>query len=230
MSMPRPGRRTRLAAGVVAATALLAGCGDANPGVAVRAGEETISVREVDRVAEDFCTALTPQLEAQDPLPLRFIRSGVAGIMAQRSVATQLAEEYDVEPGSQYEDRVAATQKGLGELDDDVQAAVITIDTAGAYIEGVQAAVGDLLLSEEGAPGSPYSERVARGQQAYDEWIAENGVEFDPQFGVDLVKGQIQPVDTSVSFAVGEVAKAGQAEQPDPAYAGSLPSAHTCGA
>ena len=40
--MSRPGRRARQVAGVVAAAALLAGCGNVNPGVAVQAGDQTI--------------------------------------------------------------------------------------------------------------------------------------------------------------------------------------------
>lgn len=229
MSMSRPGRRARQVAGIVAAAALLAGCGNVNPGVAVKAGDKTISVRDVDDLTEDFCTALTPQLQSGDPLPQRYLRSGIAGILGQRSVAEQLADEYGVEAGPQYDDRVAATRSGVTALDEDVQEAVVTINTANAYVEGVQAAVGDLLLSQDGQPGSPYSDRVARGQQAYDDWISEHGLEFDPEFGIALVKGQVEPVDTSVSYAAGDVAKNGSADQPDPEYANSLPGAHTCG-
>ena len=101
---------------------------------------------------------------------------------------------------------------------------MVTIDTAGAYIEGIQAAVGDLLLSEEGATGAPYSERVTRGQQAYDEWIAEHGVEFDPQFGVDAGQG---PDRARRHVRLVRRRRHGQgraAEQPDPAYADSLPA------
>ena len=52
---------------------------------------------------------------------------------------------------------------------------------------------------------------------------------FNPQFGVAMVKGNVEPADTSVSFAVGDNAKAGAAEQPDQGYAKSLPGAHSCG-
>ena len=70
---------------------------------------------------------------------------------------------------------------------------------------------------------------MARGRQAYEEWISENDVSFDPQFGVAMVKGNIEPADTAVSFAVGDIAKAGAADEPDQAYAESLPGAHSCG-
>ena len=68
----------------------------------------------------------------------------------------------------------------------------------------MQAAVGGVLLEEEGGAAAEYSDQVARGQQAFDDWIAENGVDFDPGLGVRLVEGNVESVDTSVSFAVGD--------------------------
>ena len=162
-------------------------------------------------------------------MPLRYLRSGIAGVLAQRSVAEQLADEYDVEPGERYDEKVVQLEQSVRTLDPSVRAAVVTVESAGTYIEGVQAAVGDQLLTEEGTTGAQYSDQVARGRQAYEEWISEHGVSFNPQFGVAMVKGNIEPADTAVSFPVGDNAKAGASEQPDPAYAKSLPGAHSCG-
>ena len=36
-----------------------------NPGVAVQAGDETVSVREVDDLTADYCDALSPSLEVR---------------------------------------------------------------------------------------------------------------------------------------------------------------------
>src|SRR5262245_22775338 len=107
--MPRPGRRAGLVVGLIASGALLAGCGEAHPGVAVQAGDHTVSVDEVDTLAKDFCTVLSPQLKNQDEpqtLPLSYLRGGIAGLLAQRSVAEQLADQYDVGPGDLYEKKV----------------------------------------------------------------------------------------------------------------------------
>ena len=226
MSMSRLGRL----AGLVAAVTVLAGCGNLNPGVAVTAGDETVTVRDVDDTTADYCEAIQTQLETnQQVVPLSYFRSGIAGVLAQRSVAEQLAEEYDVEAGKLYDDKVVQVEQSVSQLDAGVRDAVVTIETAGTYVEGVQAAVGEQLLSEEGTTGAQYSDQVNRGRQAYEDWISEHGVSFNPQFGVALVKGNIEPADTAVSFPVGENAKAGAAEQPDPAYAQALPAAHSCG-
>ncbi len=177
MSMSRLGRL----AGLVAAVAVLAGCGNVNPGVAVKAGDETVTVSDVDDTTADYCEAIQIQLKAnQQVVPLRYFRSGIAGVLAQRSVAEQLAAEYDVEPGELYDEKVVQVEQSVRTLDAGVREAVVTIETAGTYIEGVQAAVGELLLGEEGTTGAQYSDQVARGRQAYEDWISENGVDVRP--------------------------------------------------
>ena len=52
---------------------------------------------------------------------------------------------------------------------------------------------------------------------------------FDPKFGVDLVDGEARPVDTSLSYPVGEAAVAGAQQNPDPSYAQTLPGSQRCG-
>ena len=226
MSMSRLGR----VAGLVVVVSALAGCGNLNPGVAVKAGDETVTVREVDDTTGDYCEAILTQLETnKQVVPNRYLRSGIAGILAQRSVAEQLAVEYDVEPGERYDEKVVQVEQSVRTLDPSVQDAVVTVETAGTYIESIQAAVGEELLSDEGTTGAQYSDQVARGRQAYEEWISEHGVSFNPQFGVAMVKGNIEPADTAVSFPVGDNAKAGAAQEPDQTYAESLPGAHSCG-
>ena len=65
-------------------------------------------------------------------------------------------------------------------------------------------------------------------QQVFEDWISENGVTFDPALGVTLVDGNVESEDTSLSFAVGDSAVKGAADEPDPAYAASLPDSQTC--
>lgn len=226
MSMSRP----VLVAGVALAAALLTGCGATNPGVAVQVGEEAITINEVDELTGEYCDAVEGQLEGNgQTVPMRYFRGGVAGTLALRSVAEQLAAEYGVEPGSVYDEKVAQLEQSVAVLDADVRESVIQVESASAYVEAIQAAVGAQALEQEGGSAAEYSDQVQRGKRAFEDWISENGVEFDPQLGVDLVKGQVQPVDTSVSYAVGEDAVEGAKEQPDPAYASGLPDAHRCG-
>jgi hypothetical protein len=106
---------------------------------------------------------------------------------------------------------------------------VILVDTEQAYTQSIQAAVGRQLLDEEGAGDAKYSDTVARGQAVYEDWTAENGVTFDPKFGVDLVDGEARAVDTSLSYPVGEAAVAGAQQTPDPSYAQTLPGSQRCG-
>jgi hypothetical protein len=226
VSMSRLGR----VAGLVVVVSALAGCGNLNPGVAVKAGDETVTVREVDDTTGDYCEAILTQLQTnKQVVPNRYLRSGIAGVLAQRSVAEQLATEYDVEPGERHDEKVVQVEQSVSSLDPSVQDAVVTVETAGTYIESVEAAVGEKLLTAEGTTGAKYSDQVARGRQAYEEWISEHGVSFNPQFGVAMVKGNVEPADTAVSLPVGDNAKAGASQEPDQAYAESLPGAHSCG-
>lgn len=226
MSLPRP----FLAAGLALAAVLLTGCGATSPGVAARVGEESISVNEVDELTGEYCRAIERQLEGNNQtVPMRYFRGGVAGTLAMRSAAHQLAEEHGVEPGPVYDEKVAQLEQSVSVLDEEVRDAVIQVESASAYVEAVQAAVGAKLLAEENASNAEYSDQLAQGRKAFRQWLARHDVSFDPQLGVDVVKGEITPTDTSLSYAVGSDATEGAREQPDPAYAESLPDAHRCG-
>jgi len=226
VSITRLGRLAVIGAAVV----LLTGCAGATPGVAVQVGEESITVDELDDLTADYCTAIEDQLTGGGQVvPLRFFRSGLAGILANRSIGEQLSAQYDVEAGRTYDQQVAELEQNAASLDEDVRDAVVLVETEQVYTESVQAAIGRQLLEEEGAGDVAHSDTVARGQQAYQDWIAENGVTFDPKLGVDMVDGQVQPVDTSLSFPVGESAVEGSRENPEPAYAQTLPDSQRCG-
>jgi hypothetical protein len=213
-----------------AAVALLTGCAGATPGVAAQVGEETITLDEVDALTADYCEAIEEQLTGGGQVvPLRFFRGGLAGILVDRSIGEQLAAEYDVEPGRTYDQQVAELEQSAASLDEDVADAVVVVETEPAYTRAIQAAVGGQLLREEGAGEVKNSEAVARGQAAYEDWAAENGVTFDPKLGVDLVDGEVQPVDTSLSYPVGEDAVAGSKPSPDASYAQALPDSQRCG-
>jgi hypothetical protein len=228
VSMPR----RRLALGLALAATLLTGCGttSSSPGVAVQVGDDRITMNEVDELTGEYCRAIEGQLEGNSQtVPLRYFRGGVAGNLAMRSVAEQLAEEHGVEPGKVYDEKVAQLQQSVGVLDEEVRESVILVESSSAYVEAVQAAVGEKVLTEEGATDPKYSQQVRKGREVFDEWVAEHDVEFDPQLGVQFSEGQVASVDTSLSYPAGEDAQAGGAEQPDPAYARSLPDAHRCG-
>ena len=230
---------SRPLAGTVAASVLvlagtLSGCGVSgtgfHPGVAAQVGDDEIKVSRVDEIASNYCSAITDQLRGNNQvLPLRYLRGGIAGQLALVTAAEQLADEYGVEPGLQYDRKVADLQASVADLPEGQQDAVVEIESSASYLSGVQQAVGEELLREQGNAQPTIEESTQAGQQAFNEWLDEQDVSIDPQFGVELKDGQAVPTDTSISHAVGTTAKNGNADTPDPAYAGSLPASLRCG-
>lgn len=216
-----------LGAALALAALALTGCGAIQTGAAATVGEETISLERVDEVTSDFCSAVTPQLEEQaETIPHGFFRSGIAGTLALRSVADQLAEDYGVEPDSdQYLQAMADLRGGLQSVPEDYRDSVIEVESAPPYVEAVQAAVGEEVLDGEGE----YADFVAAGSDEFETWIAENGVEFAPALDTVVKGGIIESQDGSVSFAVSEVATNGQVEEPNSMLARQLPQSQRCG-
>ncbi len=215
--------------GVVTALAalILSGCGALQPGAAVEVGDETISHDRVDEVAGDFCSAIEPQLEAQaETIPNSFLRGGIAGTLGLRSAADQIADDYGVDPESdQYLEALAGIRDGVAEVPEELQESVIEVESAPAYVEAVQAAVGEVILDGDGE----YEDFVAAGTDEYETWLAENGIEFDPALNTVVKDGVIETEDGGVSFAVSELAKNGLAEQPNSVIARQMPATHRCG-
>lgn len=220
---------SRLVLGATAAVAALAltGCGAIQPGTAVEVGDETISVSRLDEVTTDFCEAISPQLDGQaQTIPNGFLRGGIAGTLAMRSVADQIADDYGVEASSdQYQQAVDQSRQGIAGLPEDIRDSVLEVDTAPAYVEAVQAAVGEVLLDGEGE----YEDFVNAGAEEFETWIGAHDVEFDPSLNTSVADGTITTQDDAVSFAVSEQAKAALEEQPNAALARELPATHRCG-
>ena len=215
--------------GVVAALAALTltGCGALQPGAAVEVGDETISQERVDEVAGDFCSAIEPQLEAQaETIPNGFLRGGIAGTLGLRSAADQIADDYGVKAESeQYLEAVAGIRSGVATVPEEFRESVIEVESAPAYVEAVQAAVGEVILEGEGE----YADFLAAGTDEFETWIAEHGIEFDPVLNTVIKDGVIETEDGGVSFAVSELARSGLAEQPNSVVARQMPATHRCG-
>src|SRR5688500_6009522 len=130
--------RIRPPAGILAASALLlagalSGCGVAgtglHPGVAAEVGDEQVTVSRVDEVTSNYCTAIREQLRGQNQVvPLRFLRSGVAGQLALVAAAEQFADEHGVEPGPEHDQKVAELEGAVEALPEGQQDAVIAIE------------------------------------------------------------------------------------------------------
>jgi hypothetical protein len=215
---------------VVASAALvLSGC-DIHPGAAAQVGDKSISMSTVDDTADAYCRAIEKQLVGNSQVvPQGYFRGGVAGTLALRSVADQLASDYGVEPGKVYDKKVSDLQQQVAVLPDDVQHAVVTIETGQDYVTSVQEAVGEKILQAKGTSAPSYSEAADAGAQRFNLWIKQHGVEFDPSLNMSINNGKLGSADSSLSYAVGSSARNGQADSPDPAYARGLPESHRCG-
>ncbi len=224
---PGPGRAVRVCSVAAVAALLLSGCAGLRPGTAVQVGEERITTEEVDQVASQFCDALEEQLDQQaQTIPHSYFRGGIAGTLALREIAEQVAADYGVEPESErFVQQLRDLRRNVGSLPEDQQQAVIAIESAPLYVEAVQAAVGERVLDGDGT----YDEFVTAGSEEMQRWIAENDVEFNPSLNTTIRDGQIATADDSLSFAVSDAARTGMAEQPDPALARQLPASHRCG-
>ncbi|WP_210649083.1 hypothetical protein [Nocardioides sp. SYSU D00065] len=222
-------RKTRLttAATTAVAALLLTGCGSAAPGVAVKVGDEELTVREVDRTTADYCTSVSDQLEAA--VPMGFVRQYVVQLMTLRSQAMQIADDYGVEPGSTYRGDVAQRRQAAAGMPADVQDTFVELASTPALANDVVNQIGAIVLEDEGVSDPTEEQLSEAGVDVFNQWPDAHGIEIDPRYGLESVDGVLTPVDTNTSVAVGETATAGQATEPDTAYAETLPLTHRCG-
>ena len=223
--------KTRLTAAptwvmVALAGLLLTGCGSASPGVAVKVGDEEISTRHVDEVTSNYCTAVG---ELESAVPMGFVRQYVVQLLTLRSQASQIADEYGVEPGSTYYDDVAQRQTAAAAQPEEVRDDFVELASTSAYAQDILDQVGRIVLEEQGVTEPTAEQTTQAGIDVFNQWPNTHDLEIDPRFGLRNVDGVLSAVDTNTSVAVGETAKAGLATEPDSAFARSLPLTHRCG-
>ena len=174
-----------------------------------------------------FCAAIDEPLDQQaQSIPNGYFRGGIAGVLALREVAEQVAADYDVEADSDaYRQQLADLENQVGSLPEAQQEAVIAVESSPFYVQAVQTAVGEEIAGSD----ADESEIEAAGSEEIQAWIDDHGVEFDPALNTTIRDGQVAPADGSLSFAVSEGAKAGLEEQPNSALAAELPESQRCG-
>ncbi|GAA1935375.1 hypothetical protein [Nocardioides hwasunensis] len=224
------GPRLMTAATTVVVGLLLTGCGSASPGVAVKVGDDEITVRQVDQAAGEMCTALGDQFAASGTvLPMGFVRQGTVQLLTLRAQALQVAADYDVEPGSTYQNAVSQSRGSVAALPEDVQDTYLELTTANALANDVVGQVGKIVLADQGNPDPTEEQITQAGAEVFNTWPAANGIDIDPRYGLESVDGVLSPIDTNTSVAVSKTAKDGLNEEPDAAYAATLPLEHRCG-
>lgn len=220
--------KTRLMTAATTAIAglLLTGCGTASPGVAVKVGDEEISTSHVNEVTSNYCTAVG---ELESAVPMGFVRQYVVQLLTLRSQASQIADDYGVEPGTAYYNDVAQRQGTASTKPEEVQDDYVELASTSAYAQDIVDQVGRIVLEDQGVTDPTAEQTTQAGIDVFNQWPNTHDLEIDPRYGLRSVDGVLSPVDTSTSVAVGDTAKAGMSTEPDPAFAETLPVNHRCG-
>lgn len=229
-----PSRAVRLRSLGVAGAAsllLLTGCAGARPGVAADVNGSTISLSEVDDLADSFCTAIEPQLGTSEQAPaaisLTSLRAGVLQQLVAREIADQVGADYDVSPGATYRRALQSARSAAAAVPEDVRADYVDVQTTGDYISDLvtQAAEKDLVAAGNAEPTQ--EEISGRASELFSQYTDRADIEIDPRFGIG---SDLLAKDGSISYAVSDTAKAGvKAADDDVTYAQSLPASLRCG-
>lgn len=221
--------KTRLmtAATMGVAGLLLTGCGSAAPGIAAKVGDETLTVKDIDTATSNYCTSVGDQLES--PVPMSFVRQYVVQLLTLRSQADQIAADYGVKAGSSYENDVAQRQGTAATMPEEVRDDYITLTSTPAYAQDIVDQIGAIILDDQGITDPSTDQVTQAGLDVFNQWPDANGIDIDPRYGLASVDGILKPIDTNTSVAVGDTAKSGLADTPDPAFAETLPTTHRCG-
>jgi hypothetical protein len=228
--LPRP---AAVAAGLLLA---LTGCGtvDLHPGSAAVVGDERVTLEEADEFADEYCDLFRPALQQSGArVSMAEVRAVALHLQVREILARDYAEEFGIEPGPDF-------RRAVESLEDEAAQRQIPEDGLETYVdfrtaeEYVRAIIVEIGREELGAGTSP-QQAYDNGLQEFSEWTEQQDVELDPRFGTLDEQFFYTPADSSLSSAVSDLAVLGetppdpQAQQPDTAYADSLPASQVCG-
>jgi len=222
-------RAAALSLAGLTALGALAGCGALHPGVAVTAGDDTISLSRVDEVTRDVCVVIQSDPRSQGSYAMEAIRRGVVANLAMRLAASQLAERYGVSTGKDYATQVKLYERNLSQVEPDVRANAMEVLTASSYVQAIVEAVGGIELANEGVDDPTSTDLTDKGNAVLVAWSEEHGLEIDPRFSLALGDTGIEPSRHDTSYAVSDFATQAAAEQPDETFVNALPPSQRCG-
>lgn len=214
---------------------LLSGCSSIgiHPGSAAVVGDESLSMSKIDSTAVLYCRAYLPQIQQSSTpvIPMRLLRQYVAASLSQRLLGEQLADQYAVQPSSQYAQRIGQIEQQFAAADPDAKKAVVDVEGGDPYLQTVQVAIGQKLLADSGQPTTTTKAALQRGEVATQDWLKSHAISIDPVFGVAVDGGQFKPVSDQTSYPLSALASQGasDASQPGPDYIQALSTAQVCG-
>jgi len=222
---------------LAAAWLVLSGCGAStgiHPGSAAVIGDETLSMSKIDTTTTRYCEAYEPQISQQSQrVPMRYLRQFVAANLSQRLLGEQLAQAYDVQPGTAYTQQVDQVEQSFASAPSRLRDAVVDVEAGSTYLTAVQTAIGEKLLAESGTPAADAKAAAQRGQVATEDWLKTHAIDIDPVFGIAADGGRFQAAPDQTSYPLSTLASQGAAPvsgaQPDPAYTSALSSSQVCG-
>lgn len=234
----------RATSGLLALAVMAAGCSVAGtgfqPGTAAQVNGADLETETVNDYATSFCSAI--EAGAFGPVgsvARAELRQGVAGNLVLKLAAEQFAEEYGVQPGTGYETARTQVAQGAAALPEGATDALVAVQSAPAYVDGVAVAVGQAALTREGVTAPTPQEALQRGTEIFAGWLAEQQIEIDPSLGIEITDQAgwaLADRSTSVAASSTAVLSSGspvdEAGQPDPeytAYVASLPESQRCG-
>lgn len=227
--------------------ALLTGCGSVSPTTAASVGETAISMSRVNEVSTDYCAATAPAYEQNGVmLPMGTIRRQVVSSLVLRTIADQMAAEYDVSPGARYAQAVQQAKAQTQALPEDQRDAAVTVDSTGGYLQDIALAAAQADLKAEGVSGLDDDQVTEKAIDLFANWGDRSPVDLNPKFGVEFDRGQFVPLDDGdLSIGVSDNAQSaeiiqrfeGAADQQEQielskqltGYARTLPESQRCG-
>lgn len=213
---------------VAAAAALLSGCGF-HPGAAAVVGDQVITTKRVDAVAEALCSANASGGQGQ-ALASRGARQGALRVLIDSEVSRQFGQAKGVKPDQRMASQALAQNKaGIESLPADEQDAFR--QALQDYADGqlILMEVGRRYLASQGKPTSDQNQDVAAGRRLRGEFAKNLDIKVDPRYGsFDEARGTVQPTSGSLSVPVSQGAADGSSPDPSASWVASLPATQKC--
>jgi len=164
------------------------------------------------------------QSGAAPAMASRGARELAVSILVETALSQQFGEEEGIEVNrGEISRAIAQNEAGLATLPEKHQE--VFRETLREYAEG------QMILIEAGreslGESAPEEEAIAEGVKLRNEFAQDVEVEIDPRYG-SFEDGEFTRGGTSLSVAASDRAKAGDQDQPDQSFVGTLPASQQC--